>query len=208
MIFFTADTHFGHASIIRHGGRPFDDVETMDHALIARWNAVVSNRDEVWHLGDFNVASARSTEWYLERLNGRIHMVWGNHDDRHARKAAHLFASAQDVKYLKHEGERITLYHYAQRTWRNSHRGAWHLFGHSHGCIAGIGRSMDVGVDVNGFRPVSFDEVRRHIADRSLTNHHPEKIEDHAMRVEVLMDVATDGKRLPMATAARKADSQ
>jgi calcineurin-like phosphoesterase family protein len=51
-VFFTSDTHFGHANIIKYCGRPFASVEEMNRELIARWNAVVGPRDTVYHLGD------------------------------------------------------------------------------------------------------------------------------------------------------------
>ena len=51
--FFTADTHFGHANIIKYTNRPFDSPNHMDDILIANWNAVVGPDDEVYHLGDF-----------------------------------------------------------------------------------------------------------------------------------------------------------
>ena len=41
MIYFTADTHFGHSNIINLNGRPFDNLEKMTHALIQNWNACV-----------------------------------------------------------------------------------------------------------------------------------------------------------------------
>lgn len=51
--FFTADHHFGHAGAIQMCGRPFASVDEMTRELVARWNAVVSPRDGIWHLGDF-----------------------------------------------------------------------------------------------------------------------------------------------------------
>ena len=47
MIFFTADTHFGHANVIKHDDRPFKTVEEMDKAIIDNWNSVVGDKDEV-----------------------------------------------------------------------------------------------------------------------------------------------------------------
>lgn len=56
--FFTSDTHFNHANIIRFCNRPFKDVEQMNETLIANWNRVVGTNDIVFHLGDFCLGGA------------------------------------------------------------------------------------------------------------------------------------------------------
>ena len=48
-LFFTSDTHFHHANIIRFCNRPFRDVEEMDEILIRNWNEVVGPEDTVFH---------------------------------------------------------------------------------------------------------------------------------------------------------------
>ncbi len=40
-VFFTSDTHFNHANIIRFCNRPFKDVSHMNEAIISNWNRVV-----------------------------------------------------------------------------------------------------------------------------------------------------------------------
>lgn len=52
-VFFTSDTHFNHANIIRFCNRPFKDVSHMNEAIISNWNRVVGPEDIVFHLGDF-----------------------------------------------------------------------------------------------------------------------------------------------------------
>lgn len=203
---FTADTHFGHASIIRFSKRPFADVNEMDERLIKNWNEVVKPNDDVYHLGDFNFRSTLSTGYYISRLNGRIHLIEGNHDDQYALKewkafqkarltvklalgGRPMFESVQAVKYLKLYGESITLYHYAQRVWRNSHHGAWHLFGHSHNSLPSYHRSMDVGVDAQHYTPISFEQVREWMKDKDVTLHHPELVTDPWEKDPVLHDM-------------------
>jgi len=80
-MFFTADLHFGHARIIELCNRPFESTEEMDEALIANWNAVVGDPDDlVWVLGDYALGKRQHALTYLDRLNGRKILVIGNHD--------------------------------------------------------------------------------------------------------------------------------
>lgn len=53
MIWFTSDTHLGHANAIEFTNRPFSDIEAMNRTLIANINAFVQARDELCILGDF-----------------------------------------------------------------------------------------------------------------------------------------------------------
>jgi len=78
--FFVADTHFDDDNIRRYENRPFETVEAMNEAMIARWNAVVDEEDTVWVIGDFG-ADGREGE-VLSLLNGTKKLVKGNHDSQ------------------------------------------------------------------------------------------------------------------------------
>ena len=62
-VFFTSDTHFNHANIIRFCNRPFKDVSHMNEAIISNWNRVVGPEDIVFHLGDFCLGSDSVIFW-------------------------------------------------------------------------------------------------------------------------------------------------
>jgi calcineurin-like phosphoesterase family protein len=172
MIFFVSDTHFGHKNVIGHDERPFASIEEHDAILIENWNKTVGATDEVWHLGDFAFRNEQPIEFYTKKLNGRINLVRGNHDDKGAWRHKDLFASTQEAAYIKRYGEKFYLLHYSCRTWRASLRGSYHLFGHSHGGLPSLGRSMDMGVNVNNYRPVSLEEVVEFLKPRVFTAHH------------------------------------
>jgi calcineurin-like phosphoesterase family protein len=88
---FTSDTHFRHANIIKYCDRPFANVEEMDEGLILRWNACVHPADVIYHLGDvgFNYGSLFHI---VPRLNGQKYLVLGNHDWSAVRMEALGFA--------------------------------------------------------------------------------------------------------------------
>ena len=162
---FTADTHFGHANIIKHCARPFADAGEMDRVLIDNWNATVRPGDEVYHLGDFCMGGPEAAAVYRKQLNGRIHLIAGNHD-RDSVVGMPGWATSRTFAEVTVEGQRLVLFHYGMRTWRGIRRGAIHLYGHSHGRLPGSRQSCDVGVDVPawGFRPVGLGEVLAHVA--------------------------------------------
>lgn len=79
-VFFTSDTHFGHANIIRFCKRPFENVEEMNEVLIENWNKVVSDDDTVFHLGDFAFGGSNVWKEIIPRLKGHINLIIGNHE--------------------------------------------------------------------------------------------------------------------------------
>jgi len=169
-IYFTSDTHFGHANIIRYCNRPFTSLEAMDQALIEAINERVGPEDTLYHLGDFSFRAGDPDRYRAALRCKNIVLILGNHDPRTKdgrpkEKFAALFKDVRDLMRIEveHEGvERtIVLCHYALRVWEKSHHGAWHLFGHSHGSLADdlSALSCDVGVDANAFRPLSVDDI-------------------------------------------------
>jgi calcineurin-like phosphoesterase family protein len=138
----------------------------MNETMVANWNAKVSKGDTVYHLGDFAFARDYQTvEKWAKRLNGHIHLIQGNHDGKEVRRAR-CWAWTGHYKEIKIGGQKIILFHYAQRTWNGSHRGSWMLYGHSHGTLKRDWqvKSFDVGVDVHNFTPLSFEEVEKQMA--------------------------------------------
>jgi calcineurin-like phosphoesterase family protein len=158
-VFFTADTHFGHAGARALYRRPFASVAEMDAAMMARWNATVRPEDEVWHLGDFALnMKPDAMRGLLERLHGRKHLITGNNDGP-AALALPGWESVQPYREMELEGTGLVLCHYAFRTWRNMGKGWWNMHGHSHGRLKPLPRQADLGVDAWDFRPVTLVEV-------------------------------------------------
>jgi calcineurin-like phosphoesterase family protein len=162
---FTSDTHFGHRNMTNEGknysNRPFDTIVQMDETLIANWNAAVDQDDDIYHLGDFAMGKTPAPQ-ILSRLNGRKHLIWGNHDSNQVRQLPE-WTSSQPYLEINLDGQFIVLCHYSMRVWNKSHRGAIMLYGHSHGSLPGTDQSCDVGVDNMGLKPVTLEEIRRYL---------------------------------------------
>lgn len=165
MIFFTADTHFFHIGIIDYCDRPFRTIWKMNSCLIDKWNERVGKDDTVYHLGDFSFGSEKDVAEIVGKLKGKIFLVPGSHDK--IKKLDRLGINCfEPLVNISIKGQHIVLCHYAMRVWNKSHYGSWHLYGHSHGGLEPIGKSLDVGVDGHAFYPWSFDEIRKYMKDR------------------------------------------
>lgn len=191
-IWFTSDTHWNHKNIVRgvtswefdpkkDAGvqklRDFDTLEEHNEALIANFNSLIKEGDILYHLGDWSFGGHESIKRFRDRLNCKtIHLIFGNHD-QHIEPIDSpyraCFNSTQYVKQISIKIDSMTsgrygkttffMSHYAHRVWNQSHHGVIHLYGHSHGSLPGLGRSMDVGVDTNNLFPYHLDEIVAHM---------------------------------------------
>ena len=182
-IWFIADPHFWHTNVIRHDNRPFESVVQMNEEMIVLWNEFVHPNDEVWLLGDFVYRCPDPVAYYcseiLKRLNGKINIVWGNHDKYYAKKIADQFHACFDMTRIRYNKVQIILCHYALMTWEFCHMGSTHIHGHSHGMLPIRRNCLDVGCMNQGYRPISFEEVMSKIAQQNdlidnLDERHPE----------------------------------
>ncbi|MHC3377612.1 metallophosphoesterase [Ligilactobacillus equi] len=92
MIYVTSDTHFFDQHLLgrtNFADRPFLDAYDMNEKIIAHWNEVVAPEDTVYHLGDIAVHFVRPESQshqdvyeLLQRLNGNLVLIKGNHDNR------------------------------------------------------------------------------------------------------------------------------
>ena len=138
MIYFTSDLHLGHKNIIKYEDRPWKTVEDMTIGLIENWNEVVKPTDEVYILGDFAFQNSYTTPFLitdiLSRLNGKKHLIIGNHDTYINKQAFNprYFEEMVHYKELKINGKFIILSHYPIESWNGKEHGSIHLHGHTH----------------------------------------------------------------------------
>ena len=172
-VFFTSDTHFNHTNIIRYCDRPFKNTDEMNEKLISNWNSVVAPDDIVFHLGDFCLGG--SAEWtkVLDRLNGKIYLIIGNHDLKNMKQGfIGRFEHVAMEMRIEIGKQKIYLNHYPFLCFEGGYKDVWQLFGHVHtrknntGIDAGrlqylYPTQYDVGVDNNDFMPVSFEQVKK-----------------------------------------------
>jgi calcineurin-like phosphoesterase family protein len=191
MIWFTSDTHYGHANIIDFCDRPYSGVPQMNKALIDNWNDRVDDDDVVYHLGDFAMKiKDDEIRHILRQLKGIKVIILGNHDARTIARKSSAFRRSPEfpegfdeihpgVHEISVGKQKIVLCHYSMEVWNGSHKGAFHLYGHSHGTLAERvdRRSFDVGVDAQEYAPISFDAAVRRMEKKKWKpiDHHDER---------------------------------
>ena len=168
-IFFTSDTHFNHNREFVYGPRGFKCVQEMNGALIKNWNETVGKDDDIYVLGDFFLGTDYDyINEVLDKLNGRIHLVVGNHDTpskitwyTNWNNIVEI-ADALRIRYKKRE---FFLCHYPVLTAsleQDPKRAVINLFGHTHSkdkFYEDRPYMYNVAVDANNNRPVSIDEI-------------------------------------------------
>lgn len=171
-IFFTADHHFGHSNIIKYEKRPFANSFEMDEELIKRWNEVVKSKDQVYHLGDVSLRNSKSTAEILNRLNGKIFLIKGNHEKSVSKPECQArFEWVKDYHFIKlPDKNMIAMMHYCMRIWDRKFHGAWHLFGHSHSYLKEVEGELaiNVGVDCWNYYPVSYEQIKAKMQEKKL----------------------------------------
>jgi calcineurin-like phosphoesterase family protein len=167
-IFVTSDLHFGHDRGFLYEPRGFKNIEDHDETVIANWNNVVSDEDDVYVLGDLMLNDNEHGVECIKRLKGKIHIVYGNHDTD-ARKALYnelgvvVHGWADVIKYRKYH---FYLSHYPTMTGNleaeSLHQCAINLFGHTHqqfNFYQDIPFMYHVGCDSHNNTPVLLDDI-------------------------------------------------
>lgn len=184
-VFFTSDFHMYHNNVLKFDNRPFVDIDEMHVALERGWNEVVTPNDIVIYLGDLSFARREekaSVDAILNRLNGTIHFVMGNHDKFEDIKKMSRFQSVQDYLEVRITHPIITgvgssmltkiestfcCMHYPIYSWNKAHHGNFHVHGHCHGNLHHgedakyywNRRAIDVGCMLHDYKPISYTQI-------------------------------------------------
>jgi calcineurin-like phosphoesterase family protein len=166
--FFTSDTHFSHTNIIKYENRPFNTSNYMNEVLISRWNSKVNKEDVIYHLGDFAFGNESNIHKILNQLNGKIYLIYGNHDKEIKRNKSlqNRFIWCRDYYKLKINNQILILFHYPIQVWDMKHHGSLHFYGHIHSnkenhhpMVEQLENAYNLGVDVCDFEPKTLEEI-------------------------------------------------
>lgn len=157
------------------GKRGFRSIEEHDETIIANWNRIVKPEDSVFHLGDTFLNDMDYGIECLNRLNGTIYLVQGNHDG--TTKIDHIRMLCPNVKFANTLGmEPLLATTFKYHKWNfylchfpmhigdfiNDDRKNYCLCGHIHTKDKWrdiLMKSYHVELDCHHMFPVSIEEI-------------------------------------------------
>lgn len=174
-IFVTSDLHFGHDRGFLYAPRGFENIEDHDETVIQNWNSIVEPEDEVYILGDLMLNNNEHGIECIKRLNGHLHIIYGNHDTD-ARKTLYenlnleIHRWAEVIKYRKYN---FYLSHFPTMTGNleaeSLHQCLINLYGHTHqqfNFYQDIPFMYHVGLDSHNNYPVLLDDIIEEIKNK------------------------------------------
>lgn len=173
MIWFTSDEHHLHHNIIDYCGRPYKNDKEMSNSIIDKHNQLVMPGDTVYHIGDWSMAShdklTRMEKLFRKYNDGvKRYLILGNHDlgkHKNINPFRYIdigFHSVHTSLTIEYHRVKIVMNHDPSIYQIVADNFDVLICGHVHGLfdlLPGKCISINVGVDVRDFKPVSVEEV-------------------------------------------------
>jgi len=196
-VWVTSDIHFDHRNIAKYcphrqtksfNGEPTDEsIQEMNELIVHNINSMVAPDDDLWIIGDVCMGQIKNSIKYIPRINGKKHLVKGNHDKTLVKfiregetefAVKDLFESIHDMWELSHtfEGKKVKVFlcHYPMEHWNSQCE--FHLHGHMHSnpdtCSISPFKKMDIGLDGNYMFPRKLDDVLKLLSKKTGQNDH------------------------------------
>lgn len=169
MIYFTSDLHFCHNKEFLYKSRGFNNVYDMNLQIIKNWNGLVDYNDDIYILGDIMLNDDSEGISLLHKLNGRIHIILGNHDTDNRIPLYNNAYNVCSIEYgsrMRYKGHSFILSHYPcictyiqDKALKAANIS---LYGHTHSKDIFEFKDFyayNVAVDAHDCTPVSIDQI-------------------------------------------------
>lgn len=182
VIWFSSDLHFNHDREFIWKARGFNSVDEMNEEIIRRFNEKVDPYDDVYLLGDISLGGGSEeiiakNKSLIERLNGHLYIIIGNHDtDRRIsmyNSCSNVMGTIKYADMLHYHGYHFYLSHFPTLTanLEKEHlkQCTLNLFGHTHqkdNFYLDMPYLYHVGVDSHNCYPVKLDDIIREMHNK------------------------------------------
>lgn len=167
-IWFSADPHFNHENALKYFRRPFLSVDEMNKNILKNYNDNIAPDDLFIILGDF--ASSKVNHFRNQIACKNVWLITGNHDENISSSAPfqQIESLCKIIVNINNATQKIILCHYAMRTWEDSHRGSYSLYGHTHGAMPDDPEtlSLDAGVDVHNYCALNLNQIESMLSNK------------------------------------------
>lgn len=179
-IWLTSDLHFNHDREFIYKARGFETVYDMNRAIVENFNKVVAPEDDLYILGDLMLGGPDRMKdglSLIKQLNGKLHLVRGNHDTDTRWEAYHdLYnvVECENAIYLNYKKYHFYLSHYPTITSNNDYEKPLKarlvsICGHTH--TQNKWEDIDKGyiyhveLDCHGNMPIEINQIIRDFND-------------------------------------------
>lgn len=174
-IYLTSDLHFGHDRQFLYEPRGFNEISEHDERIIENWNEKITPEDDVYILGDLMLGNNEHGIECVKRLNGHLHIIYGNHDTDSRKKLYNelgiIHGYADVIKYKKYI---FYMSHYPTITsnlddGESLHQKVINLYGHTHqksNFYRDIPTMYHVGLDSHNNTPILLDDIIKDIKEK------------------------------------------
>ena len=170
MIWLSSDLHLGHNKSFIYESRGFLSIEEMNNNIIKNFNNIITNDDDLYLLGDTILGNLQDSINFFNQLNGKIHLIWGNHCTDLRKKTLsscpHVIEIIGFAGMLHYKKYHFYLSHFPALTTnfddciKPLHQRTLCLAGHTHSQIKFEPcNSYNVAVDAHNCHPISIDEI-------------------------------------------------
>ena len=117
-IYISSDLHLFHNKEFLYKSRNFDNITEMNHTIIDNFNSIVKPEDDLYLLGDLLLGGGDRLEdglGLLTWLNGKLHLVRGNHDSNKRWEAYSTLSNVveqENAIFLKYNKYHLFLSHF------------------------------------------------------------------------------------------------
>lgn len=162
--YITGNMQLGRPSAIGKWKRPFKNVDEMTETLIKNWNDTVSNKDTVYHLGNFAWDPKSAYDGILALQGANIKLILGENDDpiRELWKKGSLPKKVEVIESIFYDEENKRVYSYwPLKEWAAKSKGAYNIIGYPNRKYKTNpkNKSINCSVDQCNFKPQDLDSL-------------------------------------------------